>query len=154
MDRKETAVTWFLVVIEGPDRGRKTSLASKSAKIGRDQSRCSLALSTEKVSRVHALITVDAGGTDSLEDLGSTHGTFVYDERIDKRVHLRREDVIQLGNSRLQLAWLEDAAGIQEHALPAGSIHIGRDASSQLTFNHLEVYRTYARIDRRSGSFT
>jgi len=144
-------MTWFLVVIEGPDRGRKAFLASGSAIIGRDQDRCSLVLTAEEVSRIHALITVDLNGTVNLEDLGSTQGTFVNGERIDKSVPLRREDVIQLGNSRLQLVWLEGATGIQEHTLPANSIYIGRDPSNDLVINDPKVSRSHARLDLQAG---
>ena len=70
-------MTWHIEVIAGLDRGKKATLKIDLLSLVRDQVLCNLVLSDESVSRVHAKVTVDASGTIFIEDMGSTHGTFI-----------------------------------------------------------------------------
>jgi diguanylate cyclase (GGDEF)-like protein len=90
----------FLVVLYGPELGRRALVGRSTFEIGR-QSKCELAIDQESVSRRHARISY-AQGTHYIEDLGSRNGTVVGDTRIDGRHPLRHGDQIKIGESILK----------------------------------------------------
>ena len=53
------------------------------------------------VSRVHCRVTASAAGTLSVEDLGSTNGTYVNGTRIDRPTHLMLGDTLTVGRVTL-----------------------------------------------------
>lgn len=65
------------------------------------QADADLQLNAREVSRRHARIVAD-GGDYFLEDLGSSNGTFLNDQRVDQRLALRERDRIQVGPFTLQ----------------------------------------------------
>jgi Nif-specific regulatory protein len=77
--------------------------------IGRD-ARCSLPLTDTKVSRRHAVFSRGPYGW-RIVDQGSTHGTFVNDERITSH-DLRERDRLRVGETLLALAEAETAADV------------------------------------------
>jgi Nif-specific regulatory protein len=77
--------------------------------IGRD-ARCSLPLTDTKVSRRHAVLSRGPGGW-TIVDQGSTHGTFVNDERITSHA-IRDGDRLRVGETRLSLAEAETASEV------------------------------------------
>jgi len=88
-----------LVVIYGPELGKRAALGHGGFEIGRS-SRSDLAIDQESISRHHARITFDGKGH-VIEDLGSTNGTFVNDKNL-KRSTLADGDQIKLGRSILK----------------------------------------------------
>ena len=56
------------------------------------------------VSRKHAIIEI-SGATVFLEDLASTNGTFIDDERLDGRCQLSNGKVFRVGRTWLQISW-------------------------------------------------
>lgn len=72
-------------------------------KIGRDVS-CDIVLHSEKVSSLHAEITLMNSGDILLEDKGSRNGTFIQNQAIKpgKPVNIRRGDAIRFGDVELQ----------------------------------------------------
>ena len=56
------------------------------------------------VSRRHAVVDIQ-GVTVFLEDLASTNGTFVDDERLDGRTQLSNGKTFRVGRTWLQIAW-------------------------------------------------
>jgi diguanylate cyclase (GGDEF)-like protein len=87
-----------LVVIHAPVRrmlGAHLSLAGADVTLGRDAA-CDLMLDADDVSRRHARVRAE-GLRHQLEDLGSTNGTFVGDERVTSRA-LVPGDLIRLGS--------------------------------------------------------
>jgi diguanylate cyclase (GGDEF)-like protein len=88
-----------LVVIYGPELGKRAALGHGTFEIGRS-SRSDLPIDQESISRHHARITFD-GQRHLIEDLGSTNGTFVNDQS-SKRSILRDGDQIKLGRSILK----------------------------------------------------
>jgi diguanylate cyclase (GGDEF)-like protein len=88
-----------LVVIYGPDLGRRIALGFGNFEIGRS-SKNDLALDQESVSRHHARITRGREGW-TLRDLGSTNGTYINDQPIQERL-LRDGDQIKIGRSILK----------------------------------------------------
>ena len=59
-----------------------------------------ICITSTEVSRRHARVTV-AGGRATLEDLGSTHGTYLNDARIQAPVELKHGDRIRVGPAQL-----------------------------------------------------
>lgn len=89
-----------LVVVKGAHRGECVRLADAPITIGRAKT-AQLALNEDtKVSHVHARITPFDGDRYILEDLSSTNGTFVNDERIEQ-IPLRSGDLVRIGRSLL-----------------------------------------------------
>ncbi len=88
-----------LVVIYGPELGKRASLLANIFEIGRS-SRSDLMIDQESISRHHARITWE-GGQHVIEDLGSTNGTFVNDQSITRRP-LRDADQVKIGRSILK----------------------------------------------------
>jgi diguanylate cyclase (GGDEF)-like protein len=88
-----------LVVIYGPELGKRAALGHGMFEIGRS-SRSDLAIDQESISRHHARINFD-GQCHVIEDLGSTNGTFVNDRNL-KRSPLKDGDQVKLGRSILK----------------------------------------------------
>ncbi len=84
----------LIFVEQKPMEGREQALQA-GATIGREG--CDVNLMDPEVSRRHAAIR-DQGGL-AIEDLGSTNGTFVNDQRISVVTVLREGDVVRLGNT-------------------------------------------------------
>jgi len=63
--------------------------------IGRS-SECDLQMNDNFLSSRHARIASDSGEL-SIEDLGSTNGTYVNQQLVKGRVHLERGDIVQVG---------------------------------------------------------
>src|SRR5436309_15551139 len=82
-----------------PAEGREHQLAP-GATIGREG--CDLVLPDPEVSRRHAAIRAAGGGL-AVEDLDSTNGTFVNDERIEGTRELKDGDVVRIGNTALRI---------------------------------------------------
>src|SRR5262249_27653906 len=83
-----------LVVLYGPNLGRRYTLYSGETVLGRSTD-ATIALDADSVSRRHARI-VCADGTATFEDLGSTNGSYVNDRKTE-RCTLRDGDIIHLG---------------------------------------------------------
>jgi diguanylate cyclase (GGDEF)-like protein len=88
-----------LVVIYGPELGKRAALGHGAFEIGRS-SRSDLAIDQESISRHHARITFD-GQRHIIEDLGSTNGTFVNDQNL-ARCLLKDGDQVKVGRSILK----------------------------------------------------
>ncbi len=83
-----------LVVIYGPDVGRKIDVRGRALSIGRS-SACDIPLELKSVSRRHAEVTT-RGERVFLRDGGSTNGTYLNDGRVDE-AELRNGDLIKIG---------------------------------------------------------
>jgi diguanylate cyclase (GGDEF)-like protein len=88
-----------LTVQSGPEAGRVFTLAPEGpTTLGRSDE-CTVALADARLSRVHAKITLMKGGSWMLTDEGSTNGTFVNGERVEKYSALDDGARILLGGS-------------------------------------------------------
>ena len=77
----DSARRYALVVVAGQSPGEVIPLQKARVTIGR--SGCDIVVNDPELSRQHALIAI-SGSTARLEDLGSTNGVFVGEERIDQ----------------------------------------------------------------------
>jgi pSer/pThr/pTyr-binding forkhead associated (FHA) protein len=84
-----------LEFIEPLDREGERVDVNVGVTIGRSDA-CDLRLEDTYLSSRHARIANDDGDL-SIEDLGSTNGTYVNQELVKGRVHLERGDVVQVG---------------------------------------------------------
>ena len=89
--QKKTPV---LRVIKGSYSGQEFAMGEGTFTVGRDPS-CDLFLSNMTVSRHHATITIDASGA-RIEDEGSTNGTWINGNIIDRSV-LLDGSLVQIG---------------------------------------------------------
>jgi pSer/pThr/pTyr-binding forkhead associated (FHA) protein len=87
--------TLALKFIEPHDRTGERIDVDNAVTIGRS-SDCDLVMSDTFLSSRHARLANDQGDL-SIEDLGSTNGTYVNQELVDGRVHLERGDIVQVG---------------------------------------------------------
>ncbi len=90
-------IAW-LVVHKGPQQGQ-FGLASGTSVLGRDRSKCDIAIEDDAVSREHAKIRFE-GGRFWIYDLGSRNGTFVNSQRVQRQM-LMDGDRIQVGDTVL-----------------------------------------------------
>lgn len=84
----------MLLVLEGPDPGRRIFVDRPELIIGRDES-CDLIIPERQVSRRHARLWLDNDHY-FLEDLGSKNGTFVNGQEIKAPRALQDGDEIQV----------------------------------------------------------
>jgi hypothetical protein len=89
-----------LVVVDGPDAGTEFDI-SGAAVIGRDPS-SGIVLDDPESSRRHASVSV-SGDTVTVEDLGSTNGTYVSGERITAQRTVGSGDRIRIGTTVLEV---------------------------------------------------
>ena len=92
-----------LHVEAGPAAGSTVEIENEPLLIGRGPGRESPgALGGDpELSREHARITV-ADGTATIEDLGSTNGTFVNGKQLDRPRRLTPGDVVRVGGTDLR----------------------------------------------------
>ena len=82
-------------ILNGERAGQKLGLGGSGIRIGREASVCEIVLENPKVSRLHAEV-VSIDGKVLLIDRNSSNGTFVNDQKIDKRF-LQDGDIIYFG---------------------------------------------------------
>lgn len=82
-------------ILTGERAGEKLGLGGSGIRIGRESAICEIVLENPKVSRLHAEV-VSIDGKVMLIDRNSSNGTYVNDQKIDRRV-LRDGDIIHFG---------------------------------------------------------
>jgi pSer/pThr/pTyr-binding forkhead associated (FHA) protein len=90
-----------LVVTEGPLRGTTLPLGSSAVLIGRAPA-CTLVLDDDYSSSRHARLFAEDGQW-YVEDLGSTNGTFLDDQKVTSPVAVRPGGRVRIGQSVLEL---------------------------------------------------
>src|SRR3954470_12602836 len=96
-----------LVVVDGPSAGTEFDIAGGSV-IGRDPS-SGIVLDDPEASRRHASVSA-SGDSITVEDLGSTNGTYVAGERIQGSRAVGSGDRIRIGTTVMEVRVGADAA--------------------------------------------
>lgn len=82
-------------ILNGSRAGERLGLGGSGIRIGRESAICEIVLENPKVSRLHAEV-VSIDGKVMLIDRNSSNGTYVNDQKIDKRF-LKDGDIIYFG---------------------------------------------------------
>ena len=82
-------------ILNGARAGEKLGLGGSGIRIGREGAICEIVLENPKVSRLHAEV-VSIDGKTMLIDRNSSNGTYVNDQKIDKKF-LKDGDIIYFG---------------------------------------------------------
>jgi hypothetical protein len=90
-----------VVIIDGPDKDRSVPLENAPVTFGRGPE-CSLPLADEYVSTQHARL-VPHEGQWYVEDLGSTNGTYIGNDRLTRPALVGAKSRIRLGKTVLEL---------------------------------------------------
>jgi two-component system, NtrC family, sensor kinase len=85
-----------LLVLQGPDKGRRFELPDAPVLIGRESRQ--LPITDNTVSRRHAELLPDAGNW-ILKDMGSSNGSYVNGARVNNRFTLKLGDQIRVGRT-------------------------------------------------------
>lgn len=97
-----------LFVIQGPDQGKRLELSGPRMTIGRSTSN-SIQLHDSEVSRHHAELVFNENEVE-LVDLGSSNGSFVNSQSVERQV-LNSGDRLQLGRTLMLFTGAEQQAG-------------------------------------------
>lgn len=97
-----TKVPLTFRIFKGDRLIREEQLTLSVIKLGKVPS-AHLKLDDETVSRMHAVIEVDGANNVSIIDVGSTKGTFVNGQKVNK-AKLQSGDTIVVGEMRIELA--------------------------------------------------
>lgn len=108
-----------LVIISGPEMGRRVDLTHEEVSIGRSE-QCTICVNSDLVSRRHAVINRILGHY-IVVDLKSTNGTFVNDQRVE-RADLKDGDLLRTGKTVLK--YLEDNIELEymQHILSLAAV--------------------------------
>ena len=111
-------------IFKGDQLLREERLSLSVIKLGKVPS-AHLKLDDETVSRMHAIIEVNGPGDVSIIDLGSTKGTFVNGQKVNK-AKLQSGDTIVVGETRIELAIgvseEEDITRVNQGAAPPADV--------------------------------
>src|SRR5690349_24647639 len=115
-------------IFKGDQLLREERLNLPVIKVGKLSS-SHLRLDDESVSRMHAVIEVTGPGDISIIDLGSTKGTFVNGQKVNK-AKLQSGDQIVVGDTRIEVAIAEGEAVEDAPTQVAPTVDPGVMASS------------------------
>src|SRR2546430_2318961 len=111
-----------LEVVEGPQSGMGLDLEGPVI-IGRSSSRSTFVLKDSEASRRHASL-IPQGQSVNVQDLGSTNGTFVNDERIDERRMVEVGDRLRIGTTVIEVRpgpGVKEPAAAEDEAAAGGA---------------------------------
>lgn len=89
-----------LVVISGRPLGKSFFLTSSSMVLGRDLT-ADISIGETSISRRHTEFLIDASGI-YVQDLGSTNGTFLNDQKLEAKQKLSDGDLVRCGSTILK----------------------------------------------------
>jgi len=113
-----------LIIANGKQMGKKISISSSKFLIGRGEE-CHLRPQSSLVSRKHCVILIE-GNSAAIEDLGSTNGTFVNNEKLEERRELKSGDRIKVGMLGLEVQLAVGVGGTKK-----ADIHSVQEAAAR-----------------------
>lgn len=113
-------------------------------KIGRDNS-CDIVMHSDRVSSLHAELTLLNSGDILLEDKGSSNGTYIMNQRIkpNKPVNVRRGDAIRFADVELQWSQVPPP---EDNSAYQGLYGIGSHFNNDFQISGTTVSRYHATI--------
>lgn len=97
-----SGVTASLVILDGENAGNEYAIEKPKVVLGREGAGTDVVVGDAGVSRHHAQIEIDADGSWTLRDLGSTNGTVKDGKKIDRAVELRHGEKFTVGQTSFQ----------------------------------------------------
>ena len=94
------AIGHYLVAYEGAQQGKRVEIGAEPLTIGRDARQTMVFAADTEMSRAHARVSLRNEEV-TVEDLGSTNGTFVDGTRVTVPVALREGSVLRVGGQLL-----------------------------------------------------
>ncbi len=133
-----------LVVVDGPNRGKKVSLNKNLTKIGKRETN-DLVLLDKTVSRNHLEIEYSADSF-LLRDLGSTNGSFLNGSRV-KEAYLSPGDLIKAGNTTIEFVAYDEKVKIEPSDKEEFGLMVGKSRKMRQIFSILEkISPTHATV--------
>lgn len=124
-----------LVVLQGPDQGKKMPLKNAATRIGKREEN-DMALSDKTVSRDHIEIEYEDEQF-KLRDLESTNGTYLNGNKV-KEAYLLPGDVIKLGNTQIEFRSYDEKVKIEPSDKEKFGGMAGRSLKMRQIFGILE----------------
>ena len=149
-------MAYTLVIVSGPETGRRFPLPNKRLIIGRDPA-ADISLDIEGASREHCALSMSESGNLSIEDLNSRNGTKVNDQAISSKTTLSTGDQLSIGNYRcticndrnkgaMRLLILSGPDAGQEIPLSGKQLTIGRGKTADLVIMDKATSRINSRL--------
>lgn len=133
-----------LVVVDGPNRGKKLTLNKNLIKIGKRETN-DLVIIDKTVSREHVEIEY-AADSFLLRDLDSTNGTFLNGSRV-KEAYLSPGDLIKCGNTTLEFVAFDEKIKIEPSDKEEFGLMVGKSRKMRQIFSILEkISPTHATV--------
>lgn len=133
-----------LVVVEGPNRGKKFTLSKDVVKVGKRENN-DLVITDTTVSRNHLEIVYKEDSF-LLRDLDSTNGTFINGTRV-KEAYLAPGDHIKVGNTTLEFVAFDEKVRIEPSKLDSFGEMVGKSIKMRQIFSILEkISPTHATV--------
>lgn len=113
-----------LIQYTGNDVGKRYLLEKSLIKLGRS-AETDISIAESSISRLHAHLFCEEDGV-YLEDAGSANGTYLNDEKLEKKKKLKDQDLIRLGAVLLKFFSQDNMDGlVQDHIYRKATIDAG-----------------------------
>ncbi|MBI4124780.1 MAG: sigma 54-interacting transcriptional regulator [Deltaproteobacteria bacterium] len=124
-----------LVVIEGPNKGKKITLNKNLVSVGKRETN-DIVLADKTVSRNHLEIEYQSDSF-LLRDLGSTNGTYLNGSKV-KEAYLAPGDVIKIGNSEMEFRAFDEKVAVEPSSKEEFGAMVGKSRKMRQIFAILE----------------
>ena len=135
----------WLLIRSGEQTGRIVEVTGERFVIGRDED-CDLKLPDEKISRKHASLVRHPDGRVVVQDLGSTNGTFIDEQRITQPTEVRGDEQLRVGDTQMVVS-AEQPSGTPTTigVMPSGAVQPAAPRRTGFTAERLMLTRATKR---------
>lgn len=93
---------WLLKVVSGPNNGAEFSMKTGTSYVlGNEPSTCDIILQDVSVSRQHMRLSITEDNKVYVEDLGSSNGTIIDQQKIEQKTELAPNTLVTLGTTTI-----------------------------------------------------